>query len=150
MLDAVLNWIAINQSWAYIIVAVIAFGESLAIVGLIVPGAFLLFGIGGLIGLGQLEVWPTLISAMIGAILGDGISFWLGYHYREHLAQIWPFTRYPALIEKGKVFFKRHGGKSIIFGRFVGPIRPIVPAIAGMMRMSVPKYISINILSAVA
>lgn len=150
MLDAILSWIAANQSWAYLIVGIIAFGESLAIVGLIVPGAFLLFGIGGLIGLGQLDVWPTLIAAMIGAILGDGISFWLGYHFRERLATVWPFSRYPVLMKNGVRFFQKHGGKSVIFGRFVGPVRPIIPAVAGMMRMSVPKYLSINILSAMA
>lgn len=145
-----LNWIATHPHWAYFIVALIAFGESLAIVGLIVPGAFLLFGVGALIGSGELSLWPTLFSATIGAILGDGISFWLGYHYRERLVSLWPFTRYPKLVERGMVFFKRHGGKSILFGRFVGPVRPIIPAVAGMMRMSVPKYITINLLSAMA
>ncbi len=145
-----LSWITVHSHWAYLIVALIAFGESLAIVGLIVPGAFLLFGVGALIGSGELALWPTLFSAAIGAILGDGISFWLGYHYRARLIQLWPFNRYPKLIDRGMVFFKRHGGKSILFGRFVGPVRPIIPSIAGMMRMSVPKYITINLLSALA
>lgn len=144
------SWIAAHPNWAYFVVALIAFGESLAIVGLIVPGAFLLFGVGALIGSGELALWPALFSATLGAILGDGISFWLGYHYRERLVSLWPFNRYPKLIERGRVFFKRHGGKSILFGRFVGPVRPIIPAVAGMMRMSVPKYVTINILSALA
>ncbi|MBL4851746.1 MAG: DedA family protein [Gammaproteobacteria bacterium] len=150
LLDPVLGWIAAHPHWAYFIVALIAFTESLVIVGLIVPGAFLLFGVGALIGSGELALWPTLIAAAIGAILGDGISFWLGYHFRERLAQLWPFNRFPKLMSRGITFFKRHGGKSILFGRFVGPVRPIIPAVAGMMRMSVPKYISINLLSAMA
>lgn len=150
LLDPALGWIAAHPYWAYLIVALIAFCESLAIVGLIVPGALLLFGVGALIGSGELALWPTLISAAIGAILGDGISFWLGYHYRQHLADLWPFNRYPKLMARGIRFFERHGGKSILFGRFVGPVRPIIPAVAGMMHMSVPKYISINLLSAMA
>ncbi|MBL1433552.1 MAG: DedA family protein [Gammaproteobacteria bacterium] len=150
LIDTALSWIAAHPHWAYFIIALIAFGESLAIVGLIVPGALLLFGVGALIGSGELALWPTLIATAIGAILGDGISFWLGYHFRERLADLWPFNRYPKLMKRGVVFFKRHGGKSILFGRFVGPVRPIVPAVAGMMRMSVPKYISINLISAIA
>ncbi len=150
LLDPVFNWITAHPHWAYLIVALIAFGESLAIVGLIVPGALLLFGVGALIGSGELALWPTLIAAAVGAILGDGISFWLGYHFRDQLANLWPFNRFPKLMAKGITFFKHHGGKSILFGRFIGPVRPIIPAVAGMMRMSVPKYISINLLSAMA
>ena len=59
-------------------------------------------------------------------------------------------TRYPELIPKGERFFQRHGGISILFGRFVGPVRSIIPAVAGMMHMPPVRFYLVNILSALA
>ncbi len=145
-----MDWVALHPNQAGFIVFLIAMIESLVIVGVLVPGAALLFGVGALIGTGTLELWPTLAWAAAGAIVGDGISFWLGYHYREQLHHIWPFKNHPKLFSRGEVFFHKHGGKSIAFGRFVGPIRAIVPTIAGMMAMSPLRFTIINILSALA
>lgn len=148
LLDALTGWIAEYPRWAYIIVGLIAFGESLAVFGLIVPGTVLLFGIGALIGSGTLALWPTLLAVTLGAIVGDAVSFWLGHHFRDHLRDVWPFRRYPLLMQNGEAFFQRHGGKSILLARFIGPVRPIVPAVAGMMQMPVARYLTINVLSA--
>ncbi len=145
-----MEWVAVHPNRAGIIIFLIAMIESLVIVGVLVPGAALLFGVGALIGIGTLELWPTLAWAAAGAIAGDGISFWLGYHYREQLHHIWPFKNHPKLFSRGEVFFHKHGGKSIAFGRFAGPIRAIVPTIAGMMAMSPLRFTIINIISALA
>ncbi|HEB63040.1 MAG TPA: DedA family protein [Gammaproteobacteria bacterium] len=145
-----MDWVALYPNRAGFIVFLIAMIESLVIVGVLVPGAALLFGVGALIGTGTLELWPTLAWAAAGAIAGDGISFWLGYHYREQLHHIWPFKNHPKLFSRGEVFFHKHGGKSIAFGRFVGPIRAIVPTVAGMMAMSPLRFTIINVLSALA
>jgi undecaprenyl-diphosphatase len=87
--------------------------------------------------------------AMIGAIAGDGISYWLGRHYKERLVNIWPFSRYPGMLTKGEAFFHRHGGKSVLFGRFVGPVRPVIPVVAGMLGMRPVRFGVVNVLSAV-
>lgn len=145
-----MDWVALHPNLAGFIIFLIAMIESLVIIGVFVPGAALLFGVGALIGMGTLELWPTLAWAAAGAIVGDGISFWLGYHYREQLHHIWPFKNHPKLFSRGEKFFHKHGGKSIAFGRFVGPIRAIVPTVAGMMAMSPLRFTIINILSALA
>ncbi|NOY62984.1 MAG: hypothetical protein GXP10_07525 [Gammaproteobacteria bacterium] len=147
LFQSILAWVADNPSWAGLIVFFIAFSESLAIAGMVMPGAALLLGVGALIGLGVLEIWGTLGYAVVGAICGDGVSFWLGYHYRDRLRGMWPFTRYPGLLRKGERFFRRHGGKSIVFGRFIGPLRAIMPATAGMMGMSPRHYVVVNVMS---
>ena len=149
-MEALLDWIAAHPHWAGGAVFLVAFSESLAIVGLVMPGAFLMFGIGALIGLGHLDFLPTAAWAIAGAILGDGLSFWLGHHYHQQLRSLWPFRNHPRLINRGVDFFHRHGGKSILFGRFVGPVRPIMPAVAGMLGMPVPRYVVINVLSGIA
>ncbi|OOZ38107.1 hypothetical protein BOW53_16540 [Solemya pervernicosa gill symbiont] len=149
-LQPLLDWLTAHPGWAGLIVFLIACSESLAIVGLIVPGAFLLFAIGTLVGLQILPLWPTLAWTAAGAIIGDGISFWLGRHYHMRLKVIWPFRNHPRLLARGISFFHRHGGKSILIGRFVGPVRPIIPAVAGMLNMPTQRFLTINVLSALA
>ena len=122
--------------------------ESLAVVGLIVPGAVLMVAAGALIGVGAVEFWPLLIAAIIGAVVGDGVSFWLGRHYQDRLRRMWPFSRYPHWLARGERYFDRHGGKSIVLGRFVGPVRPFVPVVAGMLGMRPRYFYGVNLLSA--
>jgi len=148
LIEPITSWIADNPGWAGWLVFFIALGESLAIVGLFVPGAVLMFIVGALVGSQAMELWPTLVYAAAGAIAGDGISYWIGHHYHERLRKIWPFSRYPALIDKGEYFFRRHGGKGVLFGRFAGPVRPIIPVVAGMMDMPVWRFSIINVFSA--
>lgn len=147
-LQPVLHWIAGHPAWSSVIVALITFFESLAIVGFFVPGVLFLFGIGALVAVGSLDLWLTLLSASAGAVIGDVISFWLGRYFKERLRTFWPFKRHPQLLIRGESFFARHGGKSVLLGRFVGPIRAIVPAIAGMVGMSAGRFITIDALSA--
>jgi len=149
-LTAFLDWIALHHDLANLAVFLISFSESLLIVGLFVPGALIMFGIGALVSSGRLDLMTTLIWAVLGAVAGDGLSFWLGYRYKTYLREIWPFSRYPRLFKHGEDFFARHGGKSVIFGRFVGPVRPVIPAIAGMMGLPPWRFVIINILSGLA
>jgi len=146
--NALIAWIAQHPEWAYATVFLAAFSESLAVVGLFVPGALVMFGAGAVVAVGSLELWATLAWAAAGAIAGDAGSYWLGHHYRAELPNRWPFRRYPKLLEKGTAFFLRHGGMSIFLGRFVGPIRPVIPAVAGMLGMPPARFYAANILSA--
>lgn len=148
-IQPMLDWISANPTGSGFLVFLISLAESLAIVGLFVPGVVLMTAIGGMMGAGILPLWETLLWAILGAIAGDGISYWLGYHYHERLRDIWPFKQFPQLLSRGEVFFKHHGGKSIVFGRFVGPVRPMIPVIAGMMDMSPKRFLFFNILSAI-
>ena len=142
------TWLSENPAWAGLIVFLIALSESLLIVGLIVPGTVLMFGVGTLVGTGVLGIQETLLFAFFGAVLGDGVSYWVGARYHQQLANIWPLKNNPSYLTRGKLYFKRHGGKSVFFGRFVGPIRPIIPAVAGMMGMPVKYFFTVNVISA--
>jgi len=134
---------------AYGAVFLVSISESLALVGLLVPGTVIMFGVGAIVATGSLGLMPVLLLAAAGAIAGDGISYWLGHHYQDGLRRMWPFSRYPGMLKNGEVFFSRHGGKSILLGRFVGPVRPVIPVVAGMMGMAPLHFALVNILSAV-
>lgn len=131
-------------------VFIVAFFESLALIGLLLPGIMILFGVGALIGLGLLDLIPVWIAASSGALLGDSVSFLIGHRFGSHLMDFWPFSRYPGLMERGARFFHAHGGKSVVAGRFVGPLRPIIPAVAGMLGMQPSRFMAIDIPACIA
>jgi membrane protein DedA with SNARE-associated domain len=140
-----LGWINAHPGWGAILVFLVAFFESLILIGILLPGIMILFGVGALIGLGVLELLPIWIAASTGGILGDSFSYAIGRRYREHLVDIWPFSRYPAVLDRGRAFFRAHGAKSVVSGRFIGPLRPIIPAVAGMLGMKPSRFLAVDI-----
>jgi membrane protein DedA with SNARE-associated domain/membrane-associated phospholipid phosphatase len=130
------HFLQANPSWGGLMTFFIAFLESLAIIGTIVPGSITMTAVGMLIGASILPFCPTLLLATLGAFLGDLLGYWLGSYYNVGLRNMWPFKKYPHWLEAGENFFHRHGGKSILIGRFMGPLRSIIPMIAGILRMS--------------
>lgn len=145
-----IDWLVLHPHLSGLAVFLAALAESLVVIGLIIPGTLIMLGVGALIAMGALELWTTMAWAAAGAVAGDGISYWFGHHYRERLRDLWPFRRYPGLIGRGEAFFQRHGGKSVLFGRFVGPVRPMIPAVAGMLGMPPLRFYTVNLLSALA
>ncbi len=146
--DWMIQWLANNPGWSGLVVFLISLGESLAVVGLFIPGTVVMFGIGALVAMGGMNLWDTLLWSIAGAIVGDGISFWIGHHYREAMRSMYPFNRHPEWLTRAEVFFARHGGKSVVFGRFAGPVRPIIPVVAGMMGMTPARFYVVNVISA--
>lgn len=112
------------------------------------PGALVMFAAGSLIAVNTLNFWPVFCWAVSGAILGDGLSYWLGRHYHHHIVSFWPFNKHPDWLEKSHAFFRRHGSKSVFLGRFIGPIRPVIPVVAGMLDLPPQRFYLANILSA--
>jgi membrane protein DedA with SNARE-associated domain len=150
IIQGLLAWISAHPLWAHVAVFLIALTESLAVVGLVVPGVIMMLGAGALIATGALEFLPVCLWAVAGAIAGDGLSYWIGRHYKDRLRTLWPFSGYPETLEAGIRFFERYGGKSVALGRFVGPVRAVVPLVAGMLGMPPRRFLFANVLSAFA
>jgi len=139
--DALHEFVRNHREWAAPIVFVLAFGESLAFISLLLPFWALLVGIGTLIGSADtLNFWTILCAASIGAALGDWLSYWLGYHYHEQIARMWPLSRYPNLLPQGHKFFEKWGVWAVVIGRFSGPLRASVPIVAGITQMPWLKF----------
>jgi len=148
--SALLNWVELNPGYAGWVVFAVALAESLAIVGVLVPGVVILLGAGTLIGAGILDFWLMCAWAVAGAIIGDGLSYWLGHHF-EYLTGRWRWFRlHPDHLDKGIRFFEKYGDLSVALGRFFGPIRAIVPLVAGLMHMPPRRFYVANVLSAFA
>ncbi|CAB3758805.1 bifunctional DedA family/phosphatase PAP2 family protein [Paraburkholderia solisilvae] len=138
-----------HAGWTLTVAFLAAFLESLAIVGTFVPGSTAMFVAGALVGTGSLNLGWLLVCAIAGAVAGDGISYWFGHRYRDSIAGRWPFSTHPQLLERGRRYFDKHGAKAVVFARFVGPLRAIVPLVAGMLKMPPTRFYAMNVLSAV-
>lgn len=146
----IIDWLSAHPNWVVFSIGLIAFIESLALAGIVVPGVLLLFLVGALAGNLTIPLWEVLAAGFAGAVVGDSLSFYIGHFFKDSLRQHWPLSRYPKALKSGENFFSKHGGKSVIIGRFIGPIRPVLPLIAGMLGMSQLRFISFNAFSAIA
>jgi membrane protein DedA with SNARE-associated domain len=147
-LDALTQWIVAHRVAAGGVIFLIAFCDALAVVGIVVPALPLLFAVGTLIGLGHLDGPYALVCAALGAFAGDGLSYWLGHRWGASMRDHWLFRRYPQFIDRGERLFKRHGASGIVIARFVGAVRPFVPAVAGMLRVPLKRYVPASLLAA--
>jgi membrane protein DedA with SNARE-associated domain len=133
--DAVVAFVQANQAWAAPVAFALAFGESLAFVSLVLPSTVILVGIGGLLGASGIDVWPVVLAAGLGGALGYAVSYWIGLYFNESINNYWPFRAYPAMMQRGREFFEKYGVFGVFLGHFFGPIRAVIPVIAGMASM---------------
>jgi undecaprenyl-diphosphatase len=80
-----IDYLSQNPSMAWAIAFVVAMGEALFVIGLVVPSTAVLVAIGTLVGLGKLSFWPVFAMTVLGAIVGDALSFWFGHVYKERV-----------------------------------------------------------------
>ncbi len=147
-IDQILAFISAHPGWAAVIIGLTAFGESFAFLSLIFPGTALLVAAGALAAVGTIEPVSAILAGIIGATLGDSVSFWIGQRFGPLLPSLWPFRGHPEMLKRGTDFFERHGSMSVFIGRFFGPVRAVIPLAAGMMHMPVWRFTVANVLSA--
>lgn len=148
-LSVITDFIAAHREWAFVLAFLVSFAESFAFVSLLVPGTAILMACGALVPSGTLSLWPLIAGAILGAVLGDGVSYWLGWRYGKAINGLWPMSRYPGMVGIGEAFLRRHGTASIAIGRFCGPVRAVVPLAAGIVRMNGTRFWLANIASAI-
>ena len=149
LVSTLLQWLNANPEWALFATFIISAAESVAIIGTIVPGSVTMTAIGTLAGAGIIPLWATIFWAMLGAIVGDSISYFIGHHFKARLHQLWPFKNNPGILERGERFVHKYGVMSVFIGRFVGPVRALVPLVAGMFGMKPRQFAIANIASAI-
>lgn len=138
----------ITQSTTYALIAVwlVAFLESLALVGLLMPGTVFMAALGALIGSGQVGLYQAWLVGSLGCLVADWISFWLGWRFKGPLHK-WSFLKkQKAWLDKTEYALHRHSMFTILVGRFIGPTRPLVPMVAGMLDLPARKFIVPNII----
>ena len=147
--SAITEYISAHPQYAIAAVFLLAFSEAVPIVGTVVPGSTLIVAISAYAIETEINPWHLLAAAVLGAILGDGASFWLGQRYHAEILTRWPLNQFPGFIARSEAFFNRFGGASVFLARFTAVVRAFVPLIAGILRMPPRQFYLANVLSAV-
>ena len=132
----------------YWIVLLISLAETLPLIGLIVPGTIFIGLFGFFSAQGYLDIGDLIWFSAIGAIVGDGISYYLGTKGTKLFREENKILKLSHL-EKGEDFFRKHGNKSVFLGRFISPLRPIIPFVAGLSRMDKKAFLFWNVISGI-
>ena len=144
----IVDFVRAHEGWAAPICFALAFGESLAFISFLLPATVVLIAVGGLVGHAGLAFAPVFIASAVGAALGDWLSFWLGRHFEDRIAGVWPLSRHPEMLVRARGFIDRWGAFGVFGGRFLGPLRATVPLIAGLAAMPLLPFQAANWTSA--
>ncbi len=128
----------------YAVITALVFGESIVLVGFFIPGSLITIVAGGLAAQGMYNVVLLWILVSLGAVAGNTVSFELGWRGEEYLKtkpRVWKH------VKKGQLFFKKYGGISVFIGHFLGPLRHVVPAAAGLEAMKRKPFQIANVTS---
>jgi undecaprenyl-diphosphatase len=133
--------------WTYLLVAVLAFLETGAFVGLVAPGETIVIAGGVIAGQGEIDLMLLIGIVWASAVLGDTTSFFIG----RRLGRKFMLKHGPKLkiteerLEQVERYFQRHGGKTILIGRFIGLVRALAPFIAGSSGLPYRRFIPYSI-----
>jgi membrane-associated protein len=137
--------------WVYAILFVIIFAETGLVVAPFLPGDSLLFVTGALCGMGSLDLQILMPLLIVAAFSGDNTNYWvgrlLGLRLLNHASQ--KLIKHEHL-EKTHLFFDKHGGKTIIFARFLPIIRTFAPFVAGIGTMNYRSFVMFSVAGSVA
>lgn len=139
-----------NQYLADPLVFLLGFAEGVPVLSLFVPSSALFLAIGsmqGAFGGSFISLW---LSATVGAILGDLVTYGVGRYFKEDAQRVWPLSRRPELLIKGRALIDRWGILAILGGKFLGFMRPFLPITAGVMEMNFVIFCIASVLSSLA
>lgn len=146
--DALTAWLGAHPEWLGLAILLIACSECLTIVGIVVPGTVLLFAVAALAGSGALPLWQTLLFGYAGALLGDALSYAIGRRCHQDIRRLPLLRRHPEWLAQAEFYFQRYGVISLLLGRFIGPLRPMLPTVAGMLDMPLPRFAAVSLVAA--
>lgn len=146
-LDSITGWLSANPQWLGLAIFLVACVECLAIAGIIVPGTVLLFAVAVLAGSGALSLGETLLLGFLGGLLGDALSYTIGKCFHQNIRRLPVLRHHPEWIGSAESYFQRYGIASLLVGRFIGPLRPMLPMVAGMFDMPLPRFIAVSLVA---
>lgn len=151
IVEWIVGFVKAHEEWAVPIAFLVAFAESFCFLSILWPGTAILVGITALLaasGADQAILVPAIIAAGLGGTLGYAVSYWIGLYFKDSIHTIWPFRSRPELIAHGENFFDKWGGWGVFVGHFFGPVRAVIPVVAGMFRMRQLPFQIANVVSA--
>lgn len=127
----------------------LAFAESIIFASVFVPSSIIFVAVGALEGAANGPLFAMIVAGAFGALAGDIVSFAIGVRLRDRLAYMWPLKNHPSLLLKTRYSFEKWGVWAIIASKLLGPLRPILPMLAGASHMSWGVFILASALSSI-
>jgi membrane-associated protein len=146
-IDPLIGFVSANAWLAYLTLFLAALLEAVPVIGSVIPGSTIILALSALVPSGELKLQWVLLTATLGALLGDGSAFWTGHRAMHEILSTWPLTNYPRVIAQSEAFFRRWGALAVFFARFVPPIRAFVPITAGALGMSPSRFFPVNLVA---
>lgn len=140
--------VAHHPDGALVVAFLAAVIEAVAIVGTLLPGTVVVMAVAGAAAAAGQPMLPFLVAAALGAVIGDTLSYWIGYRYRFVVRQCWPLAQRPRLMAGADRFFARYGTYSVALCRFSPVLRSMVPLVAGITGMPRRPFLMANVASA--
>jgi membrane-associated protein len=134
-----------HGAWVYALLFLIIFAETGLVVTPILPGDSLLFVAGTLAAVGSMDLWWLMATLIIAAILGDTVNYWIGDYLGHKLFSADSRWLNRSHLERAHEFYERHGGKTIVIGRFIPILRTFAPFVAGMGEMPYRRFLFYNV-----
>ncbi|WP_413666285.1 VTT domain-containing protein [Mucilaginibacter sp. Mucisp86] len=136
------------QGWTYLILFLIIFAETGLVIFPILPGDSLLFAAGALIAGGNsgLDIWVLGLILIAAAFIGNTVNYFVGNYLGVKVFKEENKVLKLEYYLKTQAFFDKHGGKAVIFSRFMPIIRTIAPFVAGVGKMPFLRYSLYNII----
>jgi membrane protein DedA with SNARE-associated domain len=144
----ILEFVQANQSMAPLAIFLMAMGETIVIVSVFIPSTFLLFAIGGIMAAAGVPLMPSLLAGWLGASLGFSIMYLVSASTGDRILTFWPFRTYTETVGKTIAFSRKWGVWGVMIGHFAGPLRVLIPIVAGISRMRPIPFMAANLLGA--
>ena len=135
--------------WTYPLLALVVFCETGLVVTPILPGDSLLFAAGTFAASGMPKLWLLWVTLAGAAVAGDGVNYSIGRILGSRVWEAKFRLIRPEYLRRTQDFYERYGGKTIVIARFVPIIRTFAPFLAGVGKMSYPKFASYNVVGGV-
>lgn len=137
--------------WIYGILFLIIFSETGLVVAPFLPGDSLLFIAGALCGMGELQLYLLMPLLMLAAFAGDNSNYWIGRVLGLRIVQRANSRLIkPEYLEQTRLFYEKHGGKTILFARFLPIIRTFAPFVAGIGLMRYRLFVAFSAAGSIA
>lgn len=145
--DMMTNFVRAHDHWIFLIVFLLAFIESLAVVSFFFPATIVLFGLGVVVGDLSLPFWWVWLATVSGAFIGLWLSYLFGVLHKDNMNTMWPFGKRPTLYPKVEKFFHKWGLGAVLFCRFFEPLRATIPMMSGAFGVKLNRFQVVNLIS---
>jgi membrane protein DedA with SNARE-associated domain len=144
MSNVVEHLLDVPPALAYLLIAVLVFGEAAIFVGFVLPGETAVILGGVLAASGRISLWLLLVLVPLAAIVGDTVGYEVGHRLGPRVLSWKLLRRHSHRLDSTREFLRHRGGWAVFLGRFTAFMRAVMPGLAGLSRMHYPRFLAYN------